>query len=91
VQALTPGLLNGCATFPAGLPGIMVSQTASPWTLAHEIGHALGLIHPDNNGPPFLTDRLMTGGSTNNITNPPPDLIPTEITRMRQNTTTPPC
>lgn len=91
VQALTPGPLNGCATFPAGLPGATVAQIASQWTLAHEIGHVLGLMHPDDGGGPCLTDRLMTGCGTGNITNPPPDLTSVEITRIRQNATVPPC
>jgi acyl-CoA hydrolase len=68
---------NGCASFPAGRPGAVVVQTASTWTLAHEVGHVLDLNHiRDNN-------RLMTGGGTFNITNPPPDLISTEVNTMR--------
>jgi len=37
--------LNGCASFPAGRPGVAVAQVASRWTMAHEVGHALGLNH----------------------------------------------
>lgn len=76
-----PGALNGCASHPAGRPGVAVSATPSPWTLAHEIGHVLGLPHPDAPGA-CLFDRLMTGCSTNNITNPPPDLVASETTTM---------
>jgi hypothetical protein len=67
---------NGCAAHPAGKPSAAVVQTATQWTFAHEVGHVLGLSHVNNN------DRLMTGNGTSNITNPPPDLIATEITTM---------
>ena len=45
-------------------------------TAFHELGHVLGLSHVSNN------DRLMTGLGTFNITNPPPDLIASEINTM---------
>lgn len=67
---------NGCAAHPAGRPGAAVVQTATQWTFAHEVGHVLGLSHVNNN------DRLMTGNGTSNITNPPPDLIASEVTTM---------
>jgi hypothetical protein len=67
---------NGCAAHPAGRPGAVVAQIASRWTLGHEVGHVLGLAHVTNN------DRLMTGGGTNNITNPPPDLTTGERDTM---------
>lgn len=67
---------NGCAAHPPGRPGAVVVQTASQWTFAHELGHVLGLTHVSNN------DRLMTGLGTFNITNPPPDLVATEVTTM---------
>lgn len=75
VQATNP-ILNGCAAHPAGRPGAVVASIASRWTLAHEIGHVLGLSHVDNN------NRLMTGNGTNNITNPPPDFIASEISTI---------
>lgn len=68
--------LNGCAAFPAGRPGAVVTSVASPWTLAHECGHVLTLGHVGD------SNRLMMGGGTWNITNPPPDLIQTEVDRM---------
>jgi hypothetical protein len=67
---------NGCAAHAPGVPACVVAQGATTWTLAHEVGHVLGLPHVNNN------DRLMTGNGTSNITNPPPDLLSTEITTM---------
>jgi hypothetical protein len=68
--------LNGCAAHPTGQPGAVVTSVASPWTLGHECGHVLGLVHV------APTDRLMMGGGTWNITNPPPDLVQSEIDTM---------
>ncbi len=67
---------NGCASHPAGRPGAVVAQGATQWTLAHEVGHVLGLRHVNDN------NRLMTGNGTANITNPPPDLAGTEVSTM---------
>lgn len=69
--------LNGCAAYPLNQPGAVITSVASVWTLAHEIGHVLGLRHVNNN------DRLMTVNGTHNITNPPPDLLSTEMETMR--------
>jgi hypothetical protein len=68
--------LNGCASHPAGRPGAVIAQGASQWTLGHEMGHVLGLSHVNDN------NRLMTGNGTFNITNPPPDLINSEVSTM---------
>ena len=67
---------NGCAAYPSGKPGAAVASGASAWTLAHEVGHVLGLFHVDDD------NRLMTGNGTDNITNPPPDLIDSESKTM---------
>lgn len=67
---------NGCAAYPRGYPGAVVTKYATEWTLAHEVGHVLGLFHvPDSR-------RLMTGLGTANIVEPPPDLMPLEIQTM---------
>ncbi len=73
---------NGCAAHPADRPGAVIAQGATQWTLAHEVGHVLGLFHVNDN------NRLMTGNGTGNITNPPPDLIQTEVNTMRKNNLT---
>jgi hypothetical protein len=73
---------NGCATFPAGQPGAVVVQGASTWTLAHEVGHILGLPHIDTAGSRDF-NRLMTGGGTANIINPPPDVSVPETDTMK--------
>jgi hypothetical protein len=86
----TAGGNNGFA--PLGLPSAVVASIASPWTLAHEVGHSLNLSHipGESTGclPPGTTcctadfTRLMTGCGTNNIINPPPDLTAAEVTVM---------
>ena len=78
------GTFNGCALHPTGQNGATIASIASPWTLAHEVGHVLSLQHVDDPPPPDpaappLLDRLMTGRGTWKITNPPPDLASTEI------------
>jgi hypothetical protein len=60
----------------------VVARGATIWTLAHEVGHVLGLRHVNDN------DRLMTGNGTSNIVNPPADLTAGEVVAMRQNTST---
>jgi len=76
--------LNGCASHPTGRPSVAVAQGATQWTLGHEVGHVLGLDHVDD------LDRLMTGGGTGNITNPPPNLIAAEQSTMLQSPSTVP-
>lgn len=76
------GTLNGCATFPPGRPGVVITSVASQWTLAHEVGHMLGLSHigGENTNCPAATPRccstpdrtrLMTGCSTSKIVGTP--------------------
>ena len=68
--------LNGCAAHPGTQWSAVVTSAASQWTLGHECGHVLGLPHVSP------TDRLMMGGGTWGITNPPPDLAQSEIDTM---------
>jgi hypothetical protein len=76
---------NGCASHPNDRAGAVVAQGATIWTLAHEVGHDLGLLHVNDN------NRLMTGNGTGNITNPPPDLISEEVNTMRKSILTYKC
>ena len=66
--------LNGCAAFPpaAPPPSSRRSRRPGPW------GTSAGMC----SACPTSTDtnRLMMGGGTWNITNPPPDLIQSEVT-----------
>ena len=77
---------DGCAHHPVGKPGAMVDSIAQVWVVAHEIGHNLDLLHPDqaacNTGTPAMTDRLMTCTWLGSVTNPPPDLIQSEVNTM---------
>lgn len=76
VRSLIPPA-DGCSTHPPNVPAVVISQRATEWTLAHEIGHLLGLAHVGDD------HNLMTGNGTENITNPPPILVPEQADRMR--------
>lgn len=75
VESLDPILL-GCASHPPDRPGVIVAQFADEWTVAHEVGHVLGLNHVSD------SNRLMTDNGTIRITNPPPDLVALEASAM---------
>jgi hypothetical protein len=90
------GVLNGCASFPAGSPGCVITRIASQWSLAHEVGHVLGLDHIATEAssttgscivPGFVPTRLMTGCGTGLIAGTP-TLSATEITTMRDSSLT---
>ena len=76
--------LNGCAAHD-GRPSCVVARAATRWTLGHEVGHVLGLVHVNDN------NRLMTGNGTGNITNPPPDLVESERQTMENSPLTETC
>ncbi len=77
VKAIVP-FTSGCARHPKGKPGVIIAGIAGPWTLAHELGHVLGLRHTEN------THQLMYAW-TARIQHLPPDLLPSEIAVMREN------
>lgn len=58
------GPLSGCAAHAAGAPAAVIAQFASRWTLAHEVGHLLGLPHATGQNQ-LMTDRgtLFTLGN----------------------------
>jgi hypothetical protein len=64
VRSTTLGV-RGCAAYPANRPGAVVTDGATQWTLAHEIGHVLGLAHRNN------TTHLMNNGTAAITANPP--------------------
>jgi hypothetical protein len=93
-------VLNGCASHPSDVFGAVVTQVASAWTLAHEIGHVMGLRHiggEDTNCPDTAPNccstpnfgRLMTGCGTGNIAGTP-IVIQSEIDTLRNNSRTRP-
>lgn len=67
----------GCASHPVDRPALVIGgDEAQPWTLAHEVGHVLGLVdHPTDR------NRLMYW-TTAAITDEPPDFRPDEIATM---------
>jgi hypothetical protein len=89
VRSTIPGV-NGCCAHPPGTPGVVVTSIASPWSLAHEVGHVFGLSHvatdscsncgnPDD--PAFIPTRLMTCCGTSLLTGTP-TLIAPEVSLM---------
>ncbi|MGW0584140.1 reprolysin-like metallopeptidase [Streptomyces sp. NPDC002920] len=87
----------GCAQHPSNQGGAVVASSATRYTLAHEVGHILGLNHvddpppPDPAAPPAQLDRLMTGRGTFKIENPPPDISSGEVVTMNSSIFTTNC
>lgn len=74
VDDLVPAAL-GTPKSPPGQPGLVLSAEATEWTLAHEIGHVLGLSDVDD------ASRLMHA-VTADITQSPPLLAEEEAARI---------
>ena len=78
VRTLVPAQA-GCAAHPPDKPGAVVSASlANEWTLAHQIGHVLGLAHVVGD------DRLMTHRSTATIEAAVPELVESEVKTMME-------
>ncbi len=76
VRTVVPAM-NGCAAHPPDQPGVIIaSSLANEWTLAHQIGHLLGLPHVED------VDRLMTRRRTDNIEATPPEVTEAELASM---------
>ena len=76
MRALVPDM-NGCASHPDDQPGALIAATATRWTLAHELGHVLGLGHVEQR------ERLMTGWGKEGFGAAAPLLTPGEIALLR--------
>lgn len=71
LQSLTPPMNGACFDGPL----IVVTECFTPWTLAHEIGHALKLEH--------IPDDESVMGTTVNVGFPPPDFSSCEFSTMQ--------
>lgn len=69
--------VRGCAAHPANRPGSVVTDAETQYTMAHEIGHVLGLAHVNNRS------NLMHGGGTAQINVHPPNLTNAQINTIR--------
>ena len=68
---------DGCSAHPVKKPGFIIAHNADQWTVAHELGHVLGLYHVNDNF------SLMHEYGTSGIQDPPPDLSSQEIAQIR--------
>jgi len=74
---------GGCASSSAFIPCAVISRNVPLYILAHEVGHLLGLEHPDEDGDSDPTqcipDRLMTDCSISSN----PYLVDSEVQTMK--------
>ncbi|WP_298467117.1 hypothetical protein [uncultured Erythrobacter sp.] len=77
VETETGRRLAGCASHPRDRGACVVSALGSPWTLAHEVGHVLGLRHVNG------TSNLMST-PTASINYNPPQLSASEVDTVRR-------
>lgn len=75
------GFYNGCASHPPGKPMAVIASYASKYTMAHELGHVLGLVRHVNK-----YESLMTEFGTHNIRPIPPAPVfdPSEISVIKK-------
>lgn len=70
------GALAGCASHPSAQPACVVSALGSPWTLAHEVGHVLGLRHTTGS-------TMLMSTPTSAITARPPSISAADLATVR--------
>jgi hypothetical protein len=76
--------LRGCSAFPVGQPGVHVADSASQYTMAHEIGHVLGLAHVTSGTGAAV--NLMIGAPAGNTGSLPANNANVQLTRNQCNT-----
>lgn len=60
LSSVPPAALRGCSAYPVGQPGVIVANSLTRYTVAHEIGHVLHLPHT-----PLDPDPLVVADATN--------------------------
>ena len=68
--------LAGCASHPTSQPACVVSALGSPWTLAHEVGHVLGLRHTNGS-------TMLMSTPTASITANPPSISAADLITVK--------
>lgn len=76
--------LAGCASHPTAQPACVISALGSPWTLAHEVGHVLGLRHKTGT-------RMLMSTPTALITANPPAISAADLAIVRASRLCVPC
>lgn len=89
---------NGCSSHPSDTPGAVIAKGATLWTLAHEVGHVLGLSHTEGILGDVLTeidinalcefDHLMTTCGTGKLSTNSPILDSSEVQKMKDSNLT---
>jgi hypothetical protein len=78
VRSTSPPV-RGCAAHPPDRPGLVVSSLATEWTLAHELGHVMGLDHV------FGQEGALMRANTSRLTSPPiPSLSQAEVAKAER-------
>jgi hypothetical protein len=76
--------LAGCASHPNSQPACVISALGSPWTLAHEVGHVLGLTH-------VVGNTMLMSTPTASIVMSPPSISDTDVVKIKRSKLCIPC